>query len=630
MLIFTFLCNPCFVHPRVARAYVTVCNIWRFLHRNPSFVPKLQQIFMTANQNKHSLISHFREALLVFHCALMPDLCICIGSSKFSILDVSPKDLRGMLHALGRQFCYENTNFNSRKDVKKPSGLVDLRLSLAYKFASRKHQPPKEVLCHFDAQIVGCTITNDRRAAAGFIDSPACRFCMQTKESLLHIVNECTAAPSFITSLPDHELGPNFCGLGIVEHPPALASQRLTISELPVFDATCFDPEAAELLWFSDGSVVLQESFWLTAAAFAIYHHQERLVASAPVQHISLAAYTAELFPLAVAIIMAPARVCIFTDCKTVADLFGVMTQQGRVSPTWSHAPIWRTILHVWQTKTRSCAQPIRVQWMPAHTCDHRAFDSIDKDEAFPNGLFGWHIRANRKADEEAKRLAKGQAAFQVDMWPVVCQAAWQRPDALVRLNTLIGSDGIVKPVFQTKEDCLQQANVDECVARFPAWDWKPNIALFQWKARNPCPGIEVVQTCCGHDDAATFLSFLHALQWRLGDNMTVAYVELAHVFLSRQYTLVKFTPQDPFGNLVNAFKQWCGNIFATEGQLLLPGTHSSVLCHPCGRSLPKGMIRGARPYITEAELRHFARLLLDGAGRTLHSWSFSILDHGA
>ena len=41
-------------------------------------------------------------------------------------------------------------------------------------------------------------------------------------------------------------------------------------------------------------------------------------------------------------------------------------------------------------------------------------------------------------------------------------------------------------------------------------------------------------------------------------------------------------------------------------------------------------MIRGARPFFSEHELRHFARLLLNGAGRTLLTWAFTIGEHGA
>ena len=541
MLIFTFLCNPCFVHPRVARAYVTVCNVWRYLHRHPEAVEKLQGLFVHANHHKHSLLAHFREALLVFHCALLPDLCIGIGSSKFSILDVTPKDLRGMLHALGRQYCYESTNYNSRKDVRKPTGLVDHRLSLAFKMCPPKHINPKEMMRHFDAQLVGCTITNDRRAAAGFIDSAACRFCLQTKESLLNIVKECPAAPSFIASLPDHDLGPNFCGLGIIEHPAAIASSRLQVSDLPVFDPDAFDPAADELTWFTDGSVVLQESFWLTTAAYAIFDCAEHLVVSGPVRHISLAAYTAELFALPVAIILAPACVTIFTDCKTIVDLFSSMTQGGNILVYWSHAPIWRKILQVWQSKTMRCVRPVQVLWMPAHTCDHRVLSSIGVHEQFPSGLSGWHIRANRRADEEAKRLAKASAAFHVDMWQVTFRAAQQRQEALTRLNQIIGSDGIVKQVFQTKEDTLQVDASDECKSRFPGWDWTPKFSLFTWRAQTACPGAAQVRTLCSLEDAEQFLSFLFSLQWRVDATVSVAYMELAHLFIPRKHTLTKF-----------------------------------------------------------------------------------------
>lgn len=430
MLVFTFLCNPCFVHPKVARAYVTVCNMWRYVHRHPEMLSRLRTVYPTAIVGKHTLLAHFRNALKIFHCAVMPDLTIGIGSSRFSILDVSPKDIRGMLHALGRQYCYESVNFNSRKDVKKPTGLVDYSLSTIFKHAASKDLAQKSLIPHFDAQIVGCTITNDRRAAAGFVDSAACRFCLQTKESLLHIIKDCPAAPSFVTGLEQHELGPNFCGLGIVEHPAGIASQRLKISKLPALDESSFDPHAQELEWFTDGSVLLQESYWVTSAAYAIFDKEERLVSSGPVCHPSLAAYTAELFAIAVAVTVAKARLRVFTDCKTVVDLFGQLIAAGEVPVHWSHSPIWEHILRVWKNKVGRCQDPVVLTWMPAHTADHLPFDHIDRADVFPNGLSGWHIRANRLADEEAKRVARAHALICIDLWPMVKAAARSRRDA--------------------------------------------------------------------------------------------------------------------------------------------------------------------------------------------------------
>ena len=109
-----------------------------------------------------------------------------------------------------------------------------------------------------------------------------------------------------------------------------------------------------------------------------------------------------------------------------------------------------------------------------------------------------------------------------------------------------------------------------------------------------------------------------------------MAYVEIAHLFLCRKYTLAKLTPKDTFGKLAQLVKRWCNAIFTQTDQCLLPGQHCPEHCHPCGRALPKGMIQGARPLLSEHELRHFARLLLDGAGRTLKTWDFSFADHGA
>ena len=234
---------------------------------------------------------------------------------------------------------------------------------------------------------------------------------------------------------------------------------------------------------------------------------------SAPVNHISLAAYTAELFALAVAITLAPARVRIFTDCKTIVDLLYATLHQDCVSPQWSHAPLWRAILTVWRRKSCSCEHRVHVQWLPAHTCDRRPLEQIGLHESFPGGFWGWQLRANRRADEEAKRVAKQHAAFQVDMWPMVFHAAWTRQEALVKLNQIIGSDAVVKKVFQTKEEDIHQHTDDECRSRFPSWDWTPNSALYTWTPQPECSGAQHIQQLCDHDDADQFLTFLHSFQ---------------------------------------------------------------------------------------------------------------------
>ena len=124
-------------------------------------------------------------------------------------------------------------------------------------------------------------------------------------------------------------------------------------------------------MWFSDGSVLLQESYWLTTAAFAIYDQDEHLIMSGPVKHVALAAYTAELFALAVAIIIAPARLHLVTDCQTIVDLFAKMCTCSTIPWHWSHRPLWLEIQRVWKLKLDHCEHPVQLEWMPAHTCDH-------------------------------------------------------------------------------------------------------------------------------------------------------------------------------------------------------------------------------------------------------------------
>ena len=630
MLVFAFLCNPCFVHPRVARAYVTVRNLWRAIHRKPPLLERLRDLFHDSATRKHSLLAHFRDALTVFRCTLLPNMNISLGASQLSILDISPKDLKGLLHTLGRQYCYEHVNYNSRKDVKKPSGLLDFGLSTAFKGGTNSSGPHKTLVAHFDAQIVGCTITNDRRAAAGFIDSAACRYCQNTKESLLHIVRDCPAAPDFIACLQNHELGPNFCGLGIVEHPSSAINHRVQLSALPTYDCTLFDPTAPGVVWFSDGSVLLQESYWLTSAAFAIYDQNESLIRSGPVKHVALASYTAELFALAVAVIIAPARLHLVADCQTIVDLFTKMCACHTIPGHWSHRPIWMEIQRVWKLKLQQCEQPVHLEWMPAHTCDHQPLAAIAPEATFANGCPGWKVRANRLADEEAKRIASQQAIINVNLWPIVFAAAHRRQAALVSLNQIIGSEGIVKKVFQTIEENQQTDVSDDHKSRFPSWNWHPNEADFAWLPTAHCSAFALLNDICPNEDSGTFGRFLLSLRWKLDPGLSIAYVEIAHIFLSRHFSLTSFEATDTFGSLVRGIKKWCSDIFAIEDQCLLPGIHKRDGHHSCGWALPRGVIVGARPYITETELRHFADLLFAGAGSSLLSWSFSIADHGA
>ena len=74
-----------------------------------------------------------------------------------------------------------------RKDVSMAKGFLDLTLTLsAKKKLARIPNEGFSFLFHWESAITGCTLTADRLAAAGLVDSAQCRFCDTTKESLPH------------------------------------------------------------------------------------------------------------------------------------------------------------------------------------------------------------------------------------------------------------------------------------------------------------------------------------------------------------------------------------------------------------------------------------------------------------
>lgn len=127
----------------------------------------------------------------------------------------------------------------------------------------------------------------------------------------------------------------------------------------------------------------------------------------------------------------------------------------------------------------------------------------------------------------------------------------------------------------------------------------------------------------CTGEDGRIFCDFLLSLQWHIHREVSIAYVELCHLFAYRKYTLSCVEPKTTFGQLVRVLKRWCDIIFSVDSQTLLPGVHSRDDSHPCGWALPRGVIWGARPFFSKEELRAFALKLLDGGARTLKSWDF-------
>lgn len=337
---------------------------------------------------------------------LFPDLTIGIGKIRFAFLDVDFCDVKHLFVAMGRQACYERSCDKPRKDLFRPKGIIDPFLSLLFK---RKYKVPinhkDDLTPHCDSQVVGCTITNDRRFAAGFVETPDCRFCSQTKECLSHIVHDCSEAPAALRACLNHDLGVNYPLLGICEHPVSIIDHRLQFQALSG-EAVCFDPSLDVQEVWTDGSVVLQESFWLTAAGFAVVGSQGQCIVSGRVQHVALSAYAAELYGVLQAILHCNHALIIWTDCQTVVDQFKHLTHHNRVGDTWSHRAWWSCILDVWRDRSNQHSTPVSLQWMKAHSFDGTAPHLLTDAMASSVGLTRQQILCNQKADSIAKQHA--------------------------------------------------------------------------------------------------------------------------------------------------------------------------------------------------------------------------------
>lgn len=467
------------MEPLIGRAYTAVRNFWRFIHQNPSSLDGLRSLFHESLKNKHSFLKHITDALRVFHLGLFPNLQVGIGSHRFNILDVQLRDLKPFLLVMGRQQAYEKVSFRTRKDVKRPTGLLDFSLSSC--FRRRYHQVPGEssLIPHFESQQVGCTITNDRRCAAGFTDTPMCRFCNQTKESLLHIVEECDSVPPHLQLGPLHELGPNFGGLGLVEHPVALCDFRLQPISLP--EIVPFLPASPCRNLWTDGSLVLQDSYWLQTAAYAVVDEARQVVSKGRVNHFALSSFTAELFAVVCAFATSSSPVVIFTDCKTLVNMFHELLQTNVIPLDWAHRQWWVFLWKLFCDRRCLVDLPCSLIWMPAHQCDDVPLADIDDTVAQKVGWPVGHLICNRLADNAAKSLAWELAPVLPAAYNQLQHECFARQAGLARLNQFIGCDCPVKNVYTTKEETSDVTTLNTFEARFPDWDWNPCIASFQW-----------------------------------------------------------------------------------------------------------------------------------------------------
>ena len=627
MLVFCFFSQPCFVEPKTARAYTAVLNFWRYIHSHPEIITTLQNIFEASIALKQSLVCHVSKALEHFHLRLFPDLSVGIGNQRFEILDVTPRDLRGFLHVMGRQACYEASGAKARKDVSKPSGLLDFNLSTAF---YRRYSPPtdcvRSLVPHFESQIVGCTITNDRRAAVGFTDDPTCRFCLCEKESLRHIVYDCPSAPIDIRTAPKHDFGTNFVNFGIFDHPVALCNFRLEWQPWKPDALLDFQPDMPRRTLWTDGSVFFPQNFWVTTGAYAIVDESFTCVRVERVNHVALNSYATELYAVLQAIAISQGPIQIVSDCKTVVSLFSAMISANACDPTWSHLQWWRDIFRIWQMRRCQASEPIQLRWIRAHSCDDIPLHAVTPEVAKQLGMTVQDIVANRVTDDAAKKCALSHVPVDPQLFQSITHEVFVRQALLSRLNQQIGDDVPLLDHFERKDELICEDPLKDMQTRFPNWLWNLQVDQFPWTPTFTEQSHQALMTKLPPSEATSFSDFFSSLRWQVGDNLSTGYVEIAFLFQRRRFTLESIhLESSTFVDLLKKIRKACTTLFSSTGQKVLPGVHHATWAHKCGQAIPKGSILGARPFLENQELLQFACILREGRGQSLKGWAFDL-----
>ena len=618
-LVLGFLAQPHRVDPYAARAYNAILDFMRFLHLDRTNLNRVRHAASISAAGKHSLFARIQDAFSDFGISLDTDLCISFGFGlKINLQELSVRDITPVLKQFAVQMHYDHPANLNRKDFFKPQGFIDTfhsKLFAGKQCDSNGSDPPLRV--HFEAQIVGCTITNDRRFAAKFAESPLCRFCQSVKESLVHIL-ECPAAHELFQFGPAHEFGSNFSQLGIVEHPWPILRHRLQVDRAADIDCTEFTRPSHILSLWTDGSVFWNECFPLTAGGYSVIKEDGTIFAASTVSHLALSSFSAELWAVIVATLKADCCIRVYSDCQEVVTMVNNLVRTRCIPRNNLHLEWWQQLLLVVNQRSIVCLDPVlSMTWIPAHLEDSLPVSLIPAETIQKAGTTRKHVELNRIADRVAKQFALQRCPITPKDKSLLQTAVLHQQEILTRLNKYIG--------FECSEDFValssspKPMDVQDFRKCYPGLAWNMEEDSFDMTLTTPAssPPHKADMTQVDWEQLCDFLS---SLRWTQGQHLLCTYQELAFLFHLRGFRLHKRPAH--FQELVLRLRQ---GIVALYKQCPdLPGTPAARATKCIGKVLPQGALTGILPYFAQNELALFARVLAAGAGRFADSWSFS------
>ena len=268
--------------------------------------------------------------------------------------------------------------------------------------------------------------------------------------------------------------------LGLVDHPVGIAKHRLAFTSIQGDISPPFVADADTQHVWTDGSVFLAESYWLTTAAYSIIDAFGRTVDTGPVQSPKLTSYSAELFAIYKATALSSAAIVIHTDCKSIVDQFHQLLLHREPLDSVCHIFWWRALWTIAERRQRQHPQPVKLVWVPAHIADDRADSEITDQYAAEHNTTRLDILLNREADRVAKDTAMQNAPVFPEDFQHLRKKVFDRQIFLARWNRTIGSDFIKDDEPTPNIGGADPAPVD-LRSRFPRWDWIQDPSLFQW-----------------------------------------------------------------------------------------------------------------------------------------------------
>lgn len=637
-LIIAMLANPHRSEPFLARAFNCIIETVCFLK---SCRPEDRLIWQKQCDHAvvypNSLLEYFRQACFLLGVQHVDAFQLCFfNASPVCFLDFGKKELRSLLKIVVRHQAYLFATKVKRKDIKPCQGILNFPLTQKYpRTFSTQQVDGLPLRCFWDSQVVGCTLTNDRKYKAGLCKSNMCRYCNQVPESLEHIIDECPHPP-YAEAKPQcpENCGPNFKLLGIVESLPSQIDFRLQISKLsdiPVKMWTNPHLHSRLQLW-TDGSCDNADLFWETCGGCSVVNELGYPIHVGPVHHICLSSYTCELWAIIWAFCSADQPIECRSDSKTVVDQIQIMINTREISSTWMHFEWWCFLRTIYLQRVQCHASPLKVTWIPAHVLENLPCELISHKLAIQHKTTWTDIFCNRQADKYAKCACGKNKQINASSFDEFCEKVgkWQKWLALVS-SAIANRDNDSDEYGEADQGC--QVEPVQCSispgeltlahpisyfeAVLPKWFWT-SPGGSNWKCDFPGETSLKSYAVMSQHDWDKAISFFQSIEWVLNDQYKTSFLELAYMSWENGFIFHKGTNPAECATLLRKCINQATKYHNTHR--LIPG-EISCKAKSNGKTFPAGMIIGAFPVIQSVTLKRIAIHFFNGRSQNLKSW---------